>query len=134
MSLDRHVVFFVRPNQTHFLFALCFLFVCLLLVCFFNFSNFSTFLGAGGGGIVNRARAFEDLRKLYGVGSILDPDDPQCCADEKATITYLAEVMKAMPRTQGEEGKERRRKSPEERREAIDPRKASSFLFDVFYF
>ncbi|CAN0350361.1 unnamed protein product [Ascophyllum nodosum] len=73
----------------------------------------------------NLRRAFEDLRKLYGVGSILDPDDPQCCADEKATITYLAEVMKAMPRTQGEEGKERRRKSPEERREAIDPRKTA---------
>ena len=109
------------------------LFVCCLFV-FLTFQTFQLFLGRGGGGIVNRARAFEDLRKLYGVGSILDPDDPQCCADEKATITYLAEVMKAMPRTQGEEGKERRRKSPEERREAIDPRKASSFLFDVFYF
>ncbi|CAN0028517.1 unnamed protein product [Hapterophycus canaliculatus] len=45
----------------------------------------------------NLRRAFEDFQRLYGVGSILDPDDPQCCADEKANITYLAELMKAMP-------------------------------------
>ena len=52
-------------------------------------------------------RAFEDFRRLYGVGAILDPDDPQCCADEKANITYLAEVMKAMPELdEGEEGGE----------------------------
>lgn len=40
------------------------------------------------------------------MGSILDPDDPQCCADEKANITYLAEVMKAMPAREGEWGSE----------------------------
>ncbi|CAM9782219.1 unnamed protein product [Scytosiphon promiscuus] len=45
----------------------------------------------------NLRRAFEEFQRLYGVGSILDPDDPQCCADEKANITYLAELMKAMP-------------------------------------
>eukprot|EP00903_Cladosiphon_okamuranus_P014515 g13464.t1 len=45
----------------------------------------------------NLRRAFEEFQRLYGVGSILDPDDPQCCSDEKANITYLAELMKAMP-------------------------------------
>lgn len=49
-------------------------------------------------------RAFEDFQRLYGVGSILDPDDPQCCEDEKANITYLAELMKAMPEHEDDDG------------------------------
>lgn len=49
-------------------------------------------------------RAFENFQRLYGVGSILDPDDPQCCSDEKANITYLAELMKAMPDRDVEDG------------------------------
>eukprot|EP00752_Nemacystus_decipiens_P011823 g10491.t1 len=57
----------------------------------------------------NLRRAFEDFRRLYGVGSILDPDDPQCCAEEKANITYLAELMKAMPDRDDEDGEGARR-------------------------
>ncbi|CAN0355766.1 unnamed protein product, partial [Discosporangium mesarthrocarpum] len=49
----------------------------------------------------NLRRAFSDFTRLYDVGSILDPDDPQCCSDEKANLTYLAELMKAMPEPRG---------------------------------
>ncbi|CAM9537578.1 unnamed protein product [Chrysoparadoxa australica] len=45
----------------------------------------------------NLERAFNDAERLYGVGKILDPSDNQCTADEKASITYLAELMKVMP-------------------------------------
>lgn len=56
-------------------------------------------------------RAFESFERLFQVGSILDPDDPQCCEDEKANITYLAELMKAMPmREEDEEDGEGRRR------------------------
>lgn len=54
-------------------------------------------------------RAFEGFQELYDVGAILDPDDPQCCADEKANITYLAELMHALPKLEdGEKGGQRR--------------------------
>lgn len=45
----------------------------------------------------NLKKAFQDASRLYGVGSILDANDPSCCADEKANLTYLAELMKAFP-------------------------------------
>jgi acetylornithine deacetylase/succinyl-diaminopimelate desuccinylase-like protein len=43
------------------------------------------------------AKAFEQAERLYGVGQILDPTDPLCCSDEKANMTYLCELMKALP-------------------------------------
>lgn len=73
----------------------------------------------------NESRAFEDFERLFGVGAILDPDDPHCCADEKANITYLAELMKAIPVHEdddedGDGGSHRRRAIKEK-----DPRKVN---------
>mmetsp|Transcript_9444 Transcript_9444/g.14248 ORF Transcript_9444/g.14248 Transcript_9444/m.14248 type:complete len:1276 (+) Transcript_9444:142-3969(+) len=45
----------------------------------------------------NLRNAFAYADNMFGVGSILDPDDPACCSDEKANITYLAELMKVLP-------------------------------------
>ncbi|CAM9262593.1 unnamed protein product [Phaeothamnion confervicola] len=45
----------------------------------------------------NMHRAFDRAQRLYGVGAILDPDDPHATGDEKAMITYLAELMKSTP-------------------------------------
>ncbi|CAN0146072.1 unnamed protein product, partial [Ectocarpus sp. 12 AP-2014] len=76
----------------------------------------------------NLRRAFEDFQRLYGVGSILDPDDPQCCEDEKANITYLAELMKAMPEHEdddGEGGGRRGRKGVREAAAVVNTRQAA---------
>ncbi|KAG5181257.1 hypothetical protein JKP88DRAFT_346660 [Tribonema minus] len=45
----------------------------------------------------NLRRAFKNAENLFGVGSILDPEDPACCSDKKANITNLAELLKVMP-------------------------------------
>jgi hypothetical protein len=47
----------------------------------------------------NLSEAFQFAADTYDIAAILDPFDPECCNDEKSMITYLAEMMKKLPRT-----------------------------------